>query len=83
MELRWSHIVHLYHVEGWLYDPIRLVLLRDCTSESMDPRPHFQALQYRLCSILSIATLLFFIVLIPKINIYYHCYAFISIASLN
>ena len=31
------------HFEGWLYDPI-LALLRDCTSESTDPRPHFQAL---------------------------------------
>ena len=24
------------YVEGWLYDPIILALLRDCTSESMD-----------------------------------------------
>ena len=36
-----------------------LALLRDCTSESMNRRPCFQALQYRLCSILSLATLLF------------------------
>ena len=28
----------------------------------MDPRPHSQALLYHLCSVLSIATLLFFIV---------------------
>ena len=28
-----------------------LALLRDCTSESTDPRPCFQALQYRLCSV--------------------------------
>src|SRR3990170_1891466 len=49
-----------WHIEGWLYDPIILALLRDCTSESTDPRPHFQALQYRLCSVLSISTLLFF-----------------------
>ena len=54
------------HVEGWLYDPIILALLRDCTCESMDLRPHFQVLQYRLCSVLSIATLLFFIVPITK-----------------
>src|SRR6266536_564892 len=54
------------HVEGWLYDPIRLALLRDCTSESTDPRPHFQALQYRLCSVLSIATLLFLLLLLQK-----------------
>ena len=39
------------HVEGRLYDPIMLALLRDCSSESIDPRPHFQALQYHLCSI--------------------------------
>ena len=29
------------HIEGWLYDPIILALLGDCTSESTDPRPHF------------------------------------------
>ena len=60
------------HVEGWLCAPIILALLRHCTSESTDPRPHFQALQYRLCSVLSIATLLFFIVPSTKSNIYYH-----------
>src|SRR6266496_3129476 len=54
------------HAEGWLYDPIILALLRDCTSESIDPMPHFQALQYHLYSVLSIATLLFFIVRITK-----------------
>ena len=54
------------HFEGWLYDPIRLALLRDCTSKSTDPRPHFQALQYRLCSLLSIATLLFLLLLLQK-----------------
>ena len=32
----------------------------------MDRRPHFQALQYRLCSILSIATLLFLLFLLQK-----------------
>ena len=46
-----------------------LALLRGCTSESTDPRPHFQALQYRLCSLLLLATLLFFTVPITKINI--------------
>ena len=71
------------HVEGWLYDPIILPLLRDCTSESTDPRPHFQALQYRLCSLLLLATLLFFIVTITKINIYHHYYTCITISSLN
>ena len=34
--------------------------MRDCTSESTGPGPHFQALQYRLCSLLLLATLLFF-----------------------
>ena len=43
-----------------------LALLRDCTSESTDPRPHFQALQYHLCSLLLLVTLLFFIVTIKK-----------------
>ena len=47
--------------EGLLYDPIILALLRDCTSESTDPRPHFQALQYRLCARLPFATLLFYL----------------------
>ena len=47
------------HVEGLLYDSIMLALQRDCTSESMNPRPCFQALQYHLCSVLSLATLLF------------------------
>ena len=71
------------HFEGWLYDPIILAQLRDCTSESTDPRPHFQALQYRLCSLLLLATLLFFIVTITKINIYYHYYTCITISSPN
>ena len=47
-------------------------MLRDCTSASTDPRAHFQAYQYRLCSLLLLATLLFFIVTITKTNIYYH-----------
>ena len=38
-----------------------LALLRGCTSESTDPRPHFQALQYCFCARLLFATLLFFI----------------------
>ena len=32
----------------------------------MDPRPHFQALQYRLCSLLLLATLLFLLFLLQK-----------------
>ena len=36
-----------------------LALLRGCTSESTDPRPCFQALQYHFCARLLFATLLF------------------------
>ena len=54
------------HVEGWLCDPIILALLRDCTSKSTDPRPCFQALQYHLCSLLLLATLLFLLLLLQK-----------------
>ena len=54
------------HFEGWLYDPIILALLRDCTSESTDPRPHFQALQYHFCARLLFATLLFLFIQIIK-----------------
>ena len=32
----------------------------------MDPRPHFQALQYHLCSLLLLATLLFLLFLLQK-----------------
>ena len=39
---------------------VRLNRGRHNTSESTYPRPHFQALQYRLCSVLSIATLMFY-----------------------
>ena len=40
---------------------LSLALLRDCTSESTNPRPHFQALQYRFCARLLFATLLFYL----------------------
>ena len=55
------------HFEGWLYDPTMLALLRDCTSESMHPMPHFQALQYLLCFVLSFTTVLFLIVRTKKL----------------
>ena len=32
----------------------------------MDPRPHFEALQYRLCTLLLLATLLFLLFLLQK-----------------
>ena len=54
------------HVEGRLYDLIILALLRDCTNESTNPRPHFQALQYRFCARLLFATLLFLFIQIIK-----------------
>ena len=54
------------HVEGWLCDPIILALLRDCTSESTDPRPCFQALQYRLCSLLLHLPCYFLLLLLQK-----------------
>ena len=54
------------HVEELLYDSILFALSRDCTSESMNPRPYFQALQYRLCSLLLFSTLLFFIFRLQK-----------------
>ena len=60
------------HFEGWLYGPIRLALLRDCTSESTDPRPHFQALQYHLCSLLLLATYYKNKYLLSLLNLYHH-----------
>jgi hypothetical protein len=72
----------LSHVEGLLYDSIMLALLRDCTSESMNPRPCFQASQYRLCSLLLLVTLLFFhcsdyknLYLLSILHLYHHLFA--------
>ena len=44
-----------------------LALLRDCTSESMHPRPHFLLLQNCLCSVLSFTTLLFLLFALQKL----------------
>ena len=71
------------HVEGWLYDPIILALLRDCTCESMDSRPHFQALQYHFCARLLFSTLLFLFIQIIKIYFYHPYYTCITISSPN
>ena len=71
------------HIEGWLYDPIILALLRGCTSESTGPRPHFQGLQYRFCDRLLFATLLFLFMHIIKIYFYHPYYTFITISSPN
>ena len=40
--------------------------MRGCTSDSTEPRPHFQALQYRFCARLLFATLLFLLLLLQK-----------------
>ena len=68
----------LSHVEGLLFDSTMLALLRDCTSESMNPRPCFQALQYHLCSLLLLATLLFLFIHIIKTYFYYPYYTCIT-----
>ena len=57
--LRDSYMIQLcYYVE------------RICTSESMNPMPCFLPLQYRLCSLLSLVTLLFLYFQITKTYIY-------------
>ena len=43
-----------------------LALLRDCTSESIDPRPHFQALQYRCASFYQLLPCCFLFLLLQK-----------------
>ena len=83
LRYQWLWSDSLLHVEGQLYDPIMLLLLRDCASESTDPRPHFEALQYCLWSLLSIATLLFLFIQIIKIYFYHPYYTFITISSPN
>ena len=60
-----------------------LALLRGRTSESTDPMPHFQALQYRFCARLLFSTLLFLFIQIIKIYFYHPYYTFITISSPN
>jgi hypothetical protein len=60
-----------------------LALLGDRTSESMNPRPCFQALQYRFYARLLFVTLLFLYFQITKTYIYYPYYTFITISSPN
>ena len=43
-----------------------IIVESTCTSESMNPRPCFNALQYRLSSLLSLVTLLFSIFRLQK-----------------
>ena len=57
----------MLHVEGLLYDLSMLLLLRELALvESMNPRPCFLSLQYRLRSLLSLVTLLFLLFQITK-----------------
>ena len=72
----------MLHSEGQPYDITILALLRGCTSESTDPRPHFQALLYRFCARLLFATLLFLFIQIIKniflpsiLHFYHHLFA--------
>ena len=51
-----------------------LALLRNYTNESTDPRPLFQALQYRFCARLLFATLLLLFIQIIKIYFYHQYY---------
>ena len=48
-----------------------IIVERTCTSESMNPRPCFNTLQYRLRSLLSLVTLLFLYFQITKTYIYH------------
>jgi len=49
----------------------------------MNPRPCFEALQYRLCSLLSLVTLLFLYFQITKTYIYHPYCTCITISSPN
>ena len=58
-----------------------LALWRDCTSESMHPRPHFPLLQHRLCSILLYYLAVFYCLhyknsyLLSILHFYHHLFA--------
>ena len=60
-----------------------IIVERTCTSESMNPRPSFNALQYRLHSLLSLVTLRFLYVQITKTYIYHPYCTCITISSPN
>jgi hypothetical protein len=60
-----------------------IIVERTCASESMNPRPCFQALQCRFCSLLLLVTLLFLYFQITKTYIYYPYYTCITISSPN
>ena len=70
---RWGIAIWLNYV---------IIVERTCTSESMNPRPCFQALQYRFRSLLLLVTLMFFIfsdfknLYLPSIlHLYHHLFA--------
>ena len=60
-----------------------IIVERTCTSESMNPRPCFEALQYRFRSLLLLATLLFLYFQITKTYIYHPYCTCITISSPN
>ena len=80
---QWLWSDSLLHVEGLLYDLPMLLLLRELASESMNPRPFFLALQYRLRSLLSLVTLLFLYFQITKTYICHPYFTCITISSPN
>ena len=60
-----------------------IIVERTCTSESMNPRPCFLPLQYRLCSLLRLVTLLFLLFQITNTFIYYPYTTCFTISSPN
>ena len=58
-----------------------IIVERTCTTESMNPRPCFQALQYCFLSLLLLVTLLFLYFQITKTYIYHPYYTCITISS--
>ena len=83
LHYQWLWSDSLLHVEGLLYDLSMLLLLRELAHESMNPRPCFLSLQYRLRSLLSLVTLLFLLFKITNIYIYHPFFTFITISSPN
>ena len=82
---QWLWSDSLLHVEGLLYDLSMLLYIVEttCTSESMNPRPCFLSLQYRLRSLLSLVTLLFLYFQITDTHIYHPYCTCITISSPN
>ena len=79
MTLEWLFVAYWGIV---IWSNYVIIAERTCTSESMNPRPCFKALQYRLCSLLSLVTLLFFIFsdyknyyLLSILHLYHHLFA--------